>query len=304
MTAFEPWPGLAPYAKTGTGGLFYYDVPPGKNRKDAPVLVLIHGLGDEADSWRRIIPPLCAAGCRVLAPDLPGFGRSPAPGGSSLRRHALAVLGLIGESPASGPRTESGGRAVLIGSSMGAAVAELAAILEPGTVQSLILLDGCMPLGAPVSGPLLLMAAPFIGKKWYRAFRNNARAAWESLYPYYVDPESLPEEDKAFLKRRVMDRVSSPSQERAYFQSLRSMIAAGFFKTAYFKKGMRNWPGSMHLIWGEEDRVMSQSQAEHFLALRNGARLTVIPRAGHLPHQDKPQETAAAILDFLNSSKT
>ena len=44
-----------------------------------PVLVLVHGLGCSADYWVRNGPPLAAAGLRVLAPDLPGFGRTPGP---------------------------------------------------------------------------------------------------------------------------------------------------------------------------------------------------------------------------------
>mgnify|MGYP001770903147 CR=1 FL=1 len=43
-----------------------------------PALVLLHGLADEADSWRQVIPVL-AQTHRVIAPDLPGFGRSDRP---------------------------------------------------------------------------------------------------------------------------------------------------------------------------------------------------------------------------------
>jgi 2-hydroxy-6-oxonona-2,4-dienedioate hydrolase len=41
-----------------------------------PVVVLVHGLGVSADYWVRMAPPIAAAGYRVLAPDLPGFGRT------------------------------------------------------------------------------------------------------------------------------------------------------------------------------------------------------------------------------------
>ncbi|MDR1930851.1 MAG: alpha/beta hydrolase [Treponema sp.] len=290
MAAFEPWPALASFAKTDGAGVFYYDVPPRSgDKEEAPLLLLIHGLGDEADSWRRLIPPLCAAGYRVLAPDLPGFGRS-AGKGSRLRRHALAVLSLL-EGASKKP-------AVLAGSSMGAVVAELAVLLKPGAADSMILIDGCMPLGAALSPSLLCMALPFIGKKWYRSYRNRPQAAWESLYPYYADLEALPEEDRAFLKKRVMDRVRSPSQERAYFASLRSMISACLFGAASFERALRNWPGRIGLIWGEQDRVMRRTQAENLMGIRRDAELSIIPGAGHLPHQDKPEETAAAILRF------
>jgi pimeloyl-ACP methyl ester carboxylesterase len=271
--------------------LFYFDLPaPADSGK--PALVLIHGLGDEADSWRYLAPLLHAAAYRVLAPDLPGFGRSAAPGGSSLHSHARAITALIG----------SGEKAVLIGSSMGAVVAELAAIKKPGAISGLILLDGCMPMNGSVSKALLRMALPFASRKWYRAYSKNPSAAWESLYPYYANLDALPKEDKDFLKQRVMDRVRSASQEQAYFASLRSMILASLFRKTYFEGGMRNWPGTISLIWGEEDTVMKRRHAENFLTLRSvqpGGGLVLIPGAGHLPHQEKPEETAAAILGVL-----
>ena len=44
-----------------------------------PALVLVHGLGCSADYWWRNGAPIAAAGFRVLAPDLPGFGRTEGP---------------------------------------------------------------------------------------------------------------------------------------------------------------------------------------------------------------------------------
>jgi pimeloyl-ACP methyl ester carboxylesterase len=292
MTAFDPWPALAPFAKT-LDGLFYYDVPPIKmTDAKAPLLVLIHGLGDEADSWRHLIPRLRAAGYRTLAPDLPGFGRSAAPRGSSLGCHVRAITALLN---AVNVRTDGGdGTAVLIGSSMGAAVAELTAVKSPDSkfnaIAGLILLDGFFP--SAFSAPLLLMALPYIGKKWYRAFRKDPEGAWKSLFPFYADIEALPEEDKAFLKRRVMDRVMSPSQERAYFASLRSMIGMNLFNASGLQRKILSLPSPVHVIWGEKDLIVPYASG-----------FSIIAGAGHLPHQEKPEETAKILLGFLEMDR-
>lgn len=72
----QPWPGLQPYArqvnlsKSGLS-LYVYDAGPA----GAGPMLLIHGLADEADTWRHLIDPL-STHHRVLAPDLPGYGRS------------------------------------------------------------------------------------------------------------------------------------------------------------------------------------------------------------------------------------
>jgi pimeloyl-ACP methyl ester carboxylesterase len=109
---------------------------------------------------------------------------------------------------------------------------------------------------------------------------------------------SLSEADKDFLHIRVLDRVLSPFQEKGYFSSIRSMIFQGLRSSSY--RRIRSWPGKIALVWGEQDAVMPRSHAESFIKLRKGtAELAVIPGAGHLPHQEKPVETAAAILAFL-----
>ncbi len=59
---------------------------------EGPVLVMVHGLGCSADYWVRNGPWLAACGFRVLAPDLPGFGRTPGPeGGLSIPAQSAAV---------------------------------------------------------------------------------------------------------------------------------------------------------------------------------------------------------------------
>ncbi|MCS6863432.1 MAG: alpha/beta fold hydrolase, partial [Abditibacteriales bacterium] len=74
----EPWPALAPYVRKVQlrSGLTLFAFEAGA--PDAPPLLLIHGLGDEADTWRHVFLPL-AERYHVIAPDLPGFGRSDKP---------------------------------------------------------------------------------------------------------------------------------------------------------------------------------------------------------------------------------
>jgi haloalkane dehalogenase len=55
--------------------LHYVDEGP----RDGPVVLLMHGEPSWAYLYRHIIPPLVAQGCRVIAPDLIGFGRSDKP---------------------------------------------------------------------------------------------------------------------------------------------------------------------------------------------------------------------------------
>lgn len=106
-----------------------------------PPLVLVHGLGISADFWGQNAPAIAAAGHRVVAPDLPGFGRTdgPRPGldvrqQADFARELAGVLGL--------------GPAVFLGHSISCqTVLELGAA-SPGAVRGLILGAPTEPGGA------------------------------------------------------------------------------------------------------------------------------------------------------------
>jgi pimeloyl-ACP methyl ester carboxylesterase len=229
--------------------------------------------------------------------DLPGFGRSTAPGRISLGGHAAAALRLLEETHCADPKNP----AVLVGSSMGAIVAEDAARRRPDLVGSLVLIDGCFPQTAPLNSGFLFMALPVVGRKWYRAFRTNPEGAYRSLQGYYADLERLPGEDRQFLRERVIARVRSDAQERAYFASLRSIILTGLIASQSMSRAMAAFPGKVLFLWGEADQVMPASSADRIRALRPDAAFRIISGAGHLPQQEKPVETAEEIFSFLKA---
>lgn len=118
---------------------------------EGPPLVLVHGLGLSADFWWRNGPPLAAAGFRVLAPDLPGFGKTDGPPQLDVPAQAAAVAGwadAIGL-----------GAAAYAGHSVSCqAVLELAA-REPRRVTGLVL---AAPTGAPARLRLVRQALGFV----------------------------------------------------------------------------------------------------------------------------------------------
>ena len=296
---FTEWQALSCYGKriTVSGGtIFYYDCNPSSKH----TLVLIHGLGDEADTWRHVIPLLSARGYRCIAVDLPGFGRSEWQGKINVKCHANAVIKVMTECGVGVP-AENGSvsKAVLIGSSMGGCIAEYAAFLRPDLMQFLILIGGCIPVKGKTNPGILLMGLPFLGRSWYRGFRKNHEGAWKSLYPYYHDLDAMSDEDKTFIRNRVIARVESDNQERGYFSSVRSMISVFMFAGASLAKKIKMFKGKVTLIWGEHDSVMPVETAAVIRKLRQDAQLKIVAGAGHLPHQEKPAECAEVILSLL-----
>jgi pimeloyl-ACP methyl ester carboxylesterase len=304
----KSWPSLTPYAKSlhlPGGDLFYYDSdsagdadsnPPETNPvANKPALVLIHGLGDEADTWRYVFHPLAAAGYRVIAVDLPGFGRSIWKGKISMRCHLMAVIRLLTIAGIASP----GLPAVFVGSSLGAAVSEFAACKRPDLVKALLLVDGCFPFEGKLEKGTLKLMLPSVGKQWYRSFRENHETAWKSLYPYYADLDAMSPEDRAFLRERVIARVESENQERGYLSTMRDMSLFFIFKRGYISRRIKTYPGKIAILWGEKDRVLQHEKTARFRGLRPDAELSIIAGAGHLPHQEKHEETLAEMLRFL-----
>jgi pimeloyl-ACP methyl ester carboxylesterase len=275
------------------GELFYYDSDPG-NTTNKSTIALIHGLGDEADSWRHIFPLLIDAGYRVIAPDLPGFGRSQW-SRINMRGHCKAVMQLITATGAASSEKP----AVLAGSSLGAGIAEMVACKLPDLVKALILLDGAFPFDYKPDTAMFLMGLPFVGRTWYRSFRTNHEGAWKSLYPYYGDLDAMSEADKTFLRERVIARVESNNQEQGYFATVRSMNALMLFGSRSAARRIKTYPGKIALLWGEKDLVFKPKKAALLRSLRPDAPFTIIKGAGHLPHQEMPDACVAEMLKFL-----
>jgi len=290
-----PWPGLAPWARFVELGkhrqkVFLFDS--GAPRQDAPSVVLIHGLGDEADTWRHLFP-LLARTSRVIAPDLPGFGRSLAAGRVNLRSCADTVLGLL--------RELSAQPSILVGSSVGAVIAELAAFRDPESARALVCIDGGLPQAPGAFKLMMPMILPFSGERIYTAFRTDHEAAFASLDPYYAELGTLPPADRSFLRARVIERVESDTQRRAYFSLLRSLVLWDSCRPGYFKREAAAFTKPLLLAWGSEDTIISRATMDVIAAVVPHARKVLIRGAGHLPQQERAEDLATAIESFISS---
>jgi 2-hydroxy-6-oxonona-2,4-dienedioate hydrolase len=125
-----------------------------------PTIVLLHGLAVSADYWWRNGPPLAAAGYRLIAPDLPGFGRTEGPrGGLSVREQAVALHAW-----AMAMRLE---RAVYVGHSLSCQTVLQHAVWQPERVAGVVL---AAPTGDPVRFRLVRQAVGLL--------RDAPRESW------------------------------------------------------------------------------------------------------------------------------
>jgi pimeloyl-ACP methyl ester carboxylesterase len=290
---FAPHPALEAFARRlEPDGLFFYDAGPnaGPNANSVvgSVVILIHGNGDEADSWRHVLPTL-AEQSRVIAPDLPGFGRSRALGQGNLHDLAAGVLRIL--------ESERLKSVHLVGSSMGAVVAGLVA--QHLQASSLVLCGGSassLGLSKPSAGVKALLE-PGIGEGYYTGLRDaGIDVAYDTLKPYYANLEGLSESDRNFLRDRVWARVWSDSQRNAFFAGLRSLFDPTLSLSLDSLEPLRTL-----LLWGEHDQIMPISAAHKLHAALPNSRLEVIPQTGHLPHQERPEAFTTTLEAFWRS---
>lgn len=227
-------------------------------------LVLLHGLGDSAETWARVMPGL-AHERRVLAPDLAGFGRAPVP--REGMRLSVLVRYLEGFLDALGV-----GRVVLVGNSLGGAVAMRYAAKNPGRVQRLFLLNSAGLLN-------------YVPSELEPGTREEAR----QLARITFGPEAMM--PRFFLNDLI--RASRDPARRAYLRSDEPTDVREDL-------GLIQTPTT--IIWGEQDRLIPP---EHGTALREGIRgseLILLPGVAHVPQIQAPKEVLRIITERLQDA--
>jgi pimeloyl-ACP methyl ester carboxylesterase len=179
---------------------------------------------------------------------------------------------------------------------MGAVIAELTAFTVPTLVKGLALLDG-VSLRQGVCPRPPPHAHAHMGEANLSLLRSDHEAAYRSLEPYYADLTGLPEIERTFLRQRVIERVESETQLRAYFASMRSLVltAATGGSPSWARFGLL--PGPILLGWGEEDRVMSGIRRRLYGPCGK-TQSSCFSWSGTSAHQETPAAVAEAIAAF------
>ena len=286
-------PTLAPHARTLRlpNGLTIACADAG--RENSSAVLLVHGLQDEADTWRHAIEPL-AQHHRVVAVDLPGFGRSDKPKRRYTMRFfadtLLAVLDALHIASAH-----------FVGNSLGAMICDWVAMRHPERVARLTLVDGTAVITQPPPTPrpsLSQMLFPDrADRRFFAALRRAPDDAYATLTPYYADLAALPEPDRTFLYRRVNERVWDEAQRTAALSTRSALLPFLLWNGRRLRSGAAALRTPTTVIWGAHDHILNPINGRARAALQAGARYIEIAGCGHLPQQERPAEFVRAVLD-------
>lgn len=257
---------------------------------EGPVLLLIHGMGGGGAEWRAVIEPL-AQSHTVIAPDLPGYGRS-APSGdysvgglASNLRDLLLVLGHE--------------RATFVGHSFGGGVAIQFTHQFPEFVERLVLVSSG-GLGQEVSLPVRAVALP--GAGWFIAVTAPA-VRW--AVPHFERHSVLGFGLSGDLVEmaNVYALLADRERRNAFLATLRSVVDTRGQRVSAVDRLHLVEDIPVLIIWGSRDPFVPARHGERAHLAIPGSRLEVFDGVGHQPQLQAPAKFLAALERFLDETE-
>ena len=229
---------------------------------EGTALLFIHGFGGDRNNWLFNQQAL-ADGRRAIALDLPGHGLS----GKAISDASLVALARVASSVLA---KEDVSRAVLVGHSLGAAVAMTLAKMEPMRVAGIVALSGA-GLGQPVS-------TDFIGAFLQAERRKDMKAAARMLF---ADADLVTRDlVEDLLKFKRTDGV----------QAALDALATGAIAEADAADQSVGVSQPIVKFWGGVDRIIAA-----------GSDGQTLPDVGPMPHMEAASAVNAAIAAFLDA---
>ena len=272
------------YSRPGTVRLMVQQQPvfvQDSGRRDAPVVLLLHGFGASLQAWDDWAPAL-EKNLRVLRIDIPGFGLS-GPAVNQDYSDAADVARVIAVMDQLGVQ-----QVIVTGHSMGGRIAWNLAAAHPERVSQLVLLS---PDGFPDPNaksdktyevPALLGLLPYSLPKW--ALRMGGVA------PAFADDSQLTPQ----MMQRYHDMMLAPGVRTALLERMRQT------RNSDPVARLQSITVPTLLIWGEKDAFIPVGNAQDYLKAMPQAKLVTLPGVGHVLHEEAPQASVQVVLDFLS----
>lgn len=251
-----------------------------------PGLVFVHPIGFDHTTWDRIAPHFQHE-YQIVAPDLPGHGRSDKPaavdyGVLALGARLIKLLDELGWDDA-----------VFVGNSIGGGASLAAAVLAPQRVKGLAVINTvAYGSGLPLVGRLAFVpVAPLVSCYAPSPFRriglDFARHGWGNTTSDRCDQAG----------RYLRD----PAGRAAFFRTLRQLYGPDLDRMAGHYHQIRCPTLVLH---GVNDPLIRLWHAEKLAAEIPTAELLRLPRCGHFPQEERPREVLGALTPFLDRLAT
>jgi len=248
-------------------------------RSDAPVALLLHGYPESSHMWQGVMSSVAAAGWRAVAPDLPGFGDSPADPPGTWERQVEAV-----------DRLHSGlglGPVALVVHDWGGLIGLRWACDHPEKVCALVISSAGFFSDGRWHGMARALRTEGTGEELVDGMTREALGEVLRQASPAMDDESVDEYWKAF---------SDPDSRRGQLELYRS---GDFEKLRAYEGRLAALGVPTKIIWGEDDPFAPVAGAHRFQDEIPGSELVVIQGTGHFVVEDDPERYGAELGRFL-----
>jgi pimeloyl-ACP methyl ester carboxylesterase len=242
-----------------------------------PGVVLLHGLLDSAAGWEALA---LASGQRCLAVDLPGFGGSPLPARPRIDAYADDVAEALAARGAE--------RFVLVGHSLGGAVATAVAERLPDRVAALVLLAPCGFGRIPLAEAATLPGVFSVVQRALPLALGNpvlVAAAYATLVTRYATPDPR-------LVARVM--TSAMTAAPGARDAALAIAAAGLDGDGFHRRRVA-YDGPVQAVWGSHDHLVPLAHAGALATSLPQARIEVWRGMGHHAQRERPRRLAGVL---------
>ncbi len=253
------------------------------------VFVLLHGFGASMYSWNAVMEPLSQYGM-VIAYDRPAFGLTERPmtweGESPYSPQAQVdlLLGLLDHFNVE--------KAILVGNSAGGTVSMNFYLQHPERVEALILVDPAVYAGggAP-AGTQWLLRTPQMRHLGPLIARQIQKRGPELLELAWYDPSKLTEDVIELYKKPLM----VADWDRAIWELTIASQESGL------PDHLDRFTLPVLVVTGDSDKIVPTEQSIRLAGELPNADLVVIPQAGHVPHEERPDLFMQAVEEFLKN---
>ncbi len=248
-----------------------------------PPVVFIHGQGADLSSFAPVYPAL-EGQVRIVALDIPGFGKSDKPEPNiSAEFYCQLVNTLVDELGLVQPW--------LVGHSFGGLIALMYAEVQPAKVAGMTLIDSAGFYDYPLAAQIVFGQAFSV-----EAILNTPPAVARDNY-YRTTIRQVTPLVEAFIETRMKLLENKTSEHLNYARTLTANLELLFSK--HYLQDPHRFEFPIHLIHGRQDLIVPLSGAITAESLFPHARLDILEDCGHFPFLEYSEQFNTLLLEFL-----